>query len=196
MAKVLCIHEVTPEILAIPKETLAEYLITFDDGLYSQYVHWEHFNSIPTTKVYFISPGILHTENGTPQAESSSSTEAHLQFFEAGRGNAFMNIKQIKHLKSLPNTIIGGHSFSHFKEKILEEEAYPLHSALSYKFNFMKEDTAKMVEWFDKELKQKINYFCFPYNNTYDELYTAVVKKLYKIPNTFGSERIDVEDLL
>ena len=196
MKKVLSIHEITPEILAIPKEVLSEYVLTFDDGLYSQYVHREHFSSIPTSKVYFISPGILH-RGKEPQQSLISSAKAHEVFFDpSGISLAFMTLEQVKHLKSYPNTIIGGHSFMHFKESVIESEAPSHKGLLEYKFTVMKEDTEKMVQWFDKELKQKVNYFCYPYNNTYNGLYTAVVQKLHKIPSVFGDERILIEDLL
>jgi len=47
--KVLMIHEVTENLFNLPLEN---YILTFDDGLYSQYYHFKHFESIDTEKIF------------------------------------------------------------------------------------------------------------------------------------------------
>ena len=194
MKPVLCIHEVTPAILGIPKETLEQYVLTFDDGLYSQYLHWELFSDIPTTKIFFISPAQL-TEGLRPQIPNITSSLAHANFFGEGDTSAFMTKKQVQKLK-LHGAIIGGHSFQHYREQNLVTDVKgPI--TLEAKFRFLKEDTQKMLDWFAKELHMpEIEHFCFPYNNEYKGLYPSIIKGLFNIRNVYGQERISVEALL
>jgi hypothetical protein len=195
MKPVLSIHEITTEILAIPKDILAEYTLTFDDGLYSQYINWGHFKSIPTEKIFFITSSIVHPKEGSSQISNISSKIAHKKFFEKGLTNSYMTLKQISRLKNEPNVIIGGHSYSHFKEKVLLLNL-PKKGYLEAKFNFIRKDTEKMVDWFNKTLNQEVTHFCYPYNNTYNKLYTSIVKNIFKIENVYGEERTLIEDLL
>ena len=192
MKPVLSIHEITPEILNIPREVLSEYTLTFDDGLYSQYLHWEHFKEIPTDKIFFISPGLLSTEDSS-QIASISSVQAHKAFFSKNDSSAFVTLKQIQHLKR-DGAVIGGHSFSHFREKNLCLDLPQ--PSLDSKFKYMKQDTQKMIDWFNRELHMEVEHFCFPYNNTYNGLYASMIKTLFKIPKVYGEERVLIESLL
>ena len=56
MKPVLMIHEITEKLFDL---NLEDYTLTFDDGLYSQYYHYDKFKSINTDKIFFISSNIL-----------------------------------------------------------------------------------------------------------------------------------------
>lgn len=189
MKSVVEIHEITPEILNIPKDSLANYILTFDDGLYSQYYYWNHFNSISTEKILFITPKILNPSS-TLQIIDISSRNAHYNYFANKDISGFMSLPQLKKLMRSKNTIIGGHSFSHFKEKHSEFKN------LEEQFLFIKDDTQKMVDWFKNTLNYNIDHFCFPYNNNYKGLYTAIIQQIFNIKNVYGDERIPIEDLV
>jgi hypothetical protein len=195
MKPILSIHEITPEILAISKDELAKYTLTFDDGLFSQYLNWGHFRSIPTEKIFLITPSIVHPKEGGPQVSNISSIVAHENFFNNKDTTSYMTLKQISHLKGDPNVIIGGHSYSHFDEQTLID-SLPMKGYLDAKFKFIRKDTEKMVDWFNKTLNQEVTHFCYPYNNTYNKLYTSIVKNIFKIENVYGEERTLIEDLL
>jgi hypothetical protein len=60
MKPILMIHEIRDWMFDLP---LHNYVLTFDDGLYSQYYFLDKFKTIDTEKIFFISTGILCDEN-------------------------------------------------------------------------------------------------------------------------------------
>ena len=52
-----------------------------------------------------------------------------------------------------------------------------------------------MVDWFENNLNQRPEHFCFPYNDDLNGIYAAMLKE-YGITKLYGSERIAVESLL
>ena len=60
MKPILIIHEFEERFFDLP---LDQYILTFDDGLYTQYVFLEELKKIKTKKYFFISSGIVCPEN-------------------------------------------------------------------------------------------------------------------------------------
>jgi hypothetical protein len=177
---VLMIHEVREWMFDLPLE---KYVLTFDDGLYSQYYYFDHFKKIPTEKIYFISSNIICT--GQQSTEFPCCKVAHEKAF-AGNKEDYMTIDQIKELMEDPLVIIGGHSHDHNRvgkfEKVMK------------KLQHIKSDTELMIAWFEKNLGFCPTHFCYPYNDSYSGLYPAVLK-YYNFTHFYGHERTPVETL-
>ena len=178
---VLMIHEVNELMFELP---LAEYTLTFDDGLYSQFYYFNRFKEIPTKKIYFISSGIVC--NSLQSTDFPTCQEAHKKAF-AGNKEDYMTLIQIKELMKDPLVEIGGHSYSHTRLGI-----YP---KIIEKLNYIKTDTDRMISWFDENLGFKPTAFCFPYNEDYQGIYKQVLKT-YGFEDFYGKERKSIESLL
>lgn len=178
---VLMIHTVTEDIFRLP---LDQYVLTFDDGLYSQFFYYPRFKDIPTQKIYFVSSGIVCS--GIQSTEFPTSKEAHEK---AARGNYedYMNVDQIRHLMEDPYVEIGGHSHSHTRLSTFK--------TLVERVRYIKTDTAQMLGWFESTLGIFPTSFCFPYNEDYRGMYSMLVKQA-GITTVYGNERIPVETLL
>ena len=59
MKPILMIHEFKDTFLNLPLE---DYILTFDDGLYTQYKFFNEIKKIKTEKYFFISSGIICPE--------------------------------------------------------------------------------------------------------------------------------------
>ena len=79
MNKVVMIHEITPEVLQ--KDLSGFDIITFDDGLYTQYLNHKHFAKFNKKMIFFISTSIIRPENITPSKYciAVSLTKKHLK---------------------------------------------------------------------------------------------------------------------
>ncbi|EPZ52060.1 polysaccharide deacetylase [Bacteriovorax sp. BAL6_X] len=163
---------------------LSNYIITFDDGLYSQYKYLNHFLKFDTPKIFFISTNIVSPEQEEQNEITTSCSKAHESFFKTGNTANYMKWSQIKEIASTKNCYIGGHSHQH---KDLRGTL-----ALKKLHNHLKEDTDKMLNEFNTQ-GIEIKDFCFPYN--YEApLYKEILKQR-GIENFFGQERIAIEDL-
>jgi hypothetical protein len=179
MKPVLMIHEITDQLFELP---LQDYVLTFDDGLYSQYYHFDRFRDIPTEKIFFISSNIVC--QGGQSTEFPDCRTAHQKAMNENYED-YMTIDQIRELMQYPDVTIGGHSHSHFDVS---------HMALTHKVDFLKFDTALMLSWFDHNLGIHVDHFCYPYNNDYSHIYTSILKQ-HGITHFYGSERIPAECL-
>jgi len=175
MKPVLMIHEMYDEILTLPLEN---YILTFDDGLYSQYYYYNKIKHINTEKIFFISSGIIC--NGYQSNIFPSCEIAHKKAF-AGNFEDYITIDQIKELMKDPLVTIGGHSHSHTNLSKF--------NSLSQKTNYIINDTKMMIEWFDTNLQFIPSKFCFPYNEDLNGIYSALVKSA-GITKCYGKERI------
>lgn len=178
---VLMIHEVRESMFSLP---LDEYILTFDDGLYSQYYYFDKFKEIRTEKIYFISSNIIC--NGPQSAEFPCCTEAHKKAF-SGNKEDYMTVEQIKEMMQDPLVSIGAHSHDHV-------DLYSL-PKLFDRVNHISKDTENMISWFKTHLGFKPTKFCFPYNEDLDGMYKAVLHK-YGFTEYYGRERIAIESLL
>jgi len=171
--RVVMIHEVTDEVLS--KDLSNFDIITFDDGLYTQYLHHKHFALFNKPMYFFISPGIV--ANSVQSDEVIYCADAHIKAKECNFEN-YMTWDQIIELNLLYN--IGGHSYSHPRVKKL-----PLRDQVK----LCSEEVDKMFKSF-KEHNINIDSFCFPYNE--DSIGYRVKMKEFIF---FGNERVPVESI-
>lgn len=180
MKPVLMIHEFREEFLKLPLE---QYILTFDDGLYSQYYFYHKIKSIPTKKIYFISSGIVCS--GRQNTEFINCQNAHDKAF-CGNYEDFMTVDQIKELMVDPWVTIGAHSHSH---KNLNDFKKITHRAMH-----VIDDTKTMMEWFKTNLGFSPTAFCFPYNDDNNGLYKPVLQSV-GFTEFYGKERIAIESV-
>lgn len=181
MKPVLMIHEVDEKIFQLP---LSNYILTFDDGLYSQYHYLPKLLEIDTEKIFFISSNIICEEKQS--TEIISCVDAHNKAFNNNYEN-FMTLEQIKEIQKLPKTCIGAHSHSHINLNTFKK--------LSEKIVHIVKDTEQMIQWFKFNLGFTPTKFCYPYNNDCNGVYTSILRK-FKFTEFYGQERIPVETLL
>lgn len=175
------IHEVTPEILELD---LSDFVcITFDDGLYSQYLHYNHFMKFNKPMYFFISTGIVCEAVRQQNPEVISCSDAHDEFFKTGSKRNYMNWEQIHELKDA-GCIIGGHTHTHprLKDKPIREIA-PL----------VGDEVNKMMDEFETQ-GIEINSFCYPYNEEVFGYMTFLKKR--GVTEFFSHSRVPVESLL
>jgi len=171
--KVVMIHEVTDNVLT--KDLSSFDIITFDDGLYTQYLHHKHFSQFNKPMYFFISTNIISTK--TQSNNVIYCADAHIKAKDGNFEN-YMNWKQIIELNLLYN--IGGHTHTHPQIKKL-----PLRDQVKIADIEIKNMLAQF-----KTHNITINSFCFPYNE--DSIGYRVKMKGFTF---FGNERIAVESI-
>jgi peptidoglycan/xylan/chitin deacetylase (PgdA/CDA1 family) len=176
MKPVLMIHEFKERYLDLDLE---QYILTFDDGLYSQYAHIHELQQLDTQKIFFISSEIVCPEDEEQDQSCVSCVDAHNSAF-AGSYRHYMKWSQIKHIDSLPNFTVGCHSHSHIYNVVSD-------------FSAMIRDTREMSKIFKKQLGSLPQHFCFPYNIE-SPMYRSVLRS-YGFKYFYGAERIDIETL-
>jgi len=184
----LMLHEVTEEILQLD---LFKYILTFDDGLYSQYFYWNLLKEIPTTKIFFIPTGAIRLEDTCrPQFEGEHGIfptcyEAMERWFEGGDREAYMTLGEIKKMKS-DGAIIGAHGHAHIEK---------YNDCFISRLEEFRNDNLAMVKWFEDNLGEIPKHYCFPFNKEY-KTQRAVVHVETGIKEFYGKERKDVMELL
>ena len=176
MKPVLMIHEFHESFFDLPLE---DFILTFDDGLYTQYIFFEELKKINTKKYFFISGGIVCPENITQDTEFITCEEAHRRAFNGDYRN-YMKWSQIKEINNTPACEIGYHGFSHCKNNV--------NSLL-----LLLRDTKKMIKIFNQNNLYP-RAFCFPYNIETPQ-YREILRKA-SVEQFFGSNRIDILTLL
>lgn len=175
--KILECHEI-PKDIDLDDYHLEDYdVFTFDDGLYSQYLNVEKFLKYNKPMYFFISTGIVHSNNSDQidQIEFENCLIAHNNFFRNNDTRPYMTWKQIKELSTLENVFIGGHTHFHpYLEKFSNIK----------RMQIAKKEIDLMLKTFS-EHNIKISSFCFPYNFDF-----FVYKKLLKNLEFFGPKRI------
>lgn len=178
---IVMIHEVHDWMLGLD---LSQYIITFDDGLYTQYKHLKHFLNFKTEKYFFVSTNIVNPIFTEQENDVIACSTAHKDFFTTGNTAPYMNWDQIREIAQSPNCFIGGHSHEHKDLRGNKD--------LKIVYEHLKNDTNKMLETFQRE-GIRVDSFCFPYN--YEApLYKEILKK-EGIRTFFGKERIAIEEL-
>ena len=176
MKPVLMIHEFEEKFLDLPLEN---YILTFDDGLYSQYIFLDELKKIKTKKYFFISSNIICPENQKQNDELICCERAHVKAFNKDYTN-YMKWSQIKEIDKEDNCFIGCHSHSHDIKTADCVECIIL-------------DNRYMVEDFSKNLGYLPEYFCYPYNKKTILYETILSKKGFK--HFYGSDRIDIDEI-
>ena len=175
------IHAVNEDMFSLP---LHEYVLTFDDGLYSQWKYFDRLAEIDTDKLFFISTAFVCRENET--VEGVSSSVAH---DKARRGifEDFMTVDQIRQIHKTPRCFIGGHGHSHIRLAELPR--------LVDRIKVADDDLTQMLVEMKKLVGVTPTSFCFPYNYDIGGMYQALLKRR-GITKWYGSERIPIETLL
>ena len=177
MKPVLMIHEFKEDYLNLPLE---DYILTFDDGLYTQYLFLNELKKIKTEKYFFISSGIICPENNKQNDEYIECSKAHTKAFDGDYTN-YMKWTQIKELDTLGDCFIGCHS--HFHNKKTAECVQCIIT-----------DNRYMLQDFKEKLGYLPDIFCFPYNYITPVYKEILNKKGFK--NFYGKGRIDIKDLI
>lgn len=170
------IHEFKEKFLDLPLEN---YTLTFDDGLYTQYLFLEEILKIKTKKYFFISSGIVCEEEKIQDNTFITCYNAHKKAFKNNFTN-YMKWSQIKNILKYKNCYIGCHSHYH---KIKTADCVEC----------IIEDNRLMNNNFLKNLNFIPDSFCFPYNYQ-TSLYRQILEKKGFI-NFFGKERIDINEI-
>lgn len=183
MKPILMIHEFREEMLSLPLE---DYVLTFDDGLYSQYHYFDRIRHLDTEKIFFISTDIVCGADTVQSMDFPTCQEAHARAF-AGDKSDYMTLEQICELSRQPKVRIGGHGHYHKNVAMLPK--------LFDKVRHIDEDTKLMMDWFQENLKYKPIDFCFPYNEDMNGNYQLFLSK-FKFLNFYGRDRVAIEHLL
>ena len=170
------VHEMREEFFDFPLE---DYILTFDDGLYSQYYFFKDIKKINTDKIFFISTEIVADEDVQQSMDFPTCSEAHDEFFNTGEADHYMKWSQIEIIHNTSNCIIGGHSHSH--QRISSEP------------KLLISDTKRMKQSFKDNLKCEPDMFCFPYNAD-TGIYRSILST-YGFSKFYGDERLDIYDL-
>ncbi len=171
---IIMIHELNSP-LRIPDK---KHLLTFDDGLYSQY---QYARDIDNPSLFFISTGIICPDIQSQSKEFIKCADAHVKAFEGNMEN-YMTIDQMLELP------LGAHSHYHKDLTRIPK--------LIDKIAWIKQDTEIMLEFWEKTLQRTPTSFCFPYNNDLEGLYTAILRKGYGFTDFYGSDRINISEIL
>jgi hypothetical protein len=181
MQRVLMIHEVEDWMLGID---LSEYdVITFDDGLYSQYKHYKHFLQFSKPLYFFISTDIVCHKDVEQDESVVPCREAH-ERYRRGDITSYMTWEQIKTLQ-YKGCIIGGHGHTHMRFKSSVKGIQKIYWKI-------KGECKTMMDTFNQQ-GISINSFCFPYNE--DVFGYRPTLKEYGVKDFFGNERIQIEHM-
>lgn len=169
------------EFLTLP---LQDYILTFDDGLYSQWCFLDELSAIDTPKYFFISTKYI--SGGVQSLNFPCSEHAH-EKARCGIYEDFMTVDQIKQVICTPGCEVGGHGHAHIRLRDIPK--------LTDKMRILMDDTKQMKEEFLSRFGFTPSTFCFPYNDSVDGLYPGILRRM-GFTTFFGSERIPIETLL
>ena len=175
--KTLLVHQVDEWMLDLDLTSFD--IITFDDGLYTQYKYYKEFLKLKKPLYFFISTSIIC--NGNQSKELIKCNEAHDLYFKSGDTSHYMTWEQVHELND-NGCIIGGHSDTH---PYLNNMSFIKQLKESYSQSRM------MMKVFN-EHNISVTSFAYPYNFKcagYDVL------KRNGITQFFGDERIEIETL-
>ena len=167
------IHEMADWMFDLP---LQDYTLTFDDALYTQYVHFDRLRQIDTDKIFFPSTSIIAPEHVTQSDEFIHCADAHEQLRDTGDLKHYMKWSQLQEIAEDPRCEIGGHSHLH----------------LPYNSDHVMNDTKRMLEEFHKHGFNPTK-FCWPYNKS-DHIYLAILMH-NGFQEFYGGERVSIESI-
>ena len=179
--KVVMIHEVYDWMLNID---LSDFdVITFDDGLYSQYTNHKHFLKFNKPMHFFISTNIICPEEVFQNKEVFSCRQSHEYYFNYGDLTNYMKWSQIKEIERTKNCFIGGHSHAHIDLR---------KSQIKDVYNSVRAECELMLKTF-KQQNIDITSFAYPYN--FNALGYESTLRSKGINQFFGHERTAIEEL-
>jgi hypothetical protein len=172
--KVLMVHEIEDWMLELDLSFFD--VITFDDGLFSQFKHHKHFLKFNKPLFFFISSDIVC--EGEQNEDLISCSGAHKKYFEKNLKENYMTWEQITIIYNTPNCFIGGHSHTHPNLR---------NESIKNQVITAKKEVELMLETFNSK-NISISSFAYPYN---DEI--IGYKQNLESFITFGDERIPIE---
>lgn len=183
------IHEIKEKYFSLDLEN---YILTFDDGLYSQYYWRDKIKKINTEKILFIiSERILLSRDKTTMDNCYIANDKWIQ----KRDNSnYMTLNEIKEMEKL-GFELGCHS--HYHNKLYNnKELADFKSKLCYKNNisFLIEDCKKMKEWFISNIGYIPNKYCFPYNDETHFLKRYLVDQGFS--EFYGNNRFNIDKII
>lgn len=175
MMQTYMIHEVNDFIINKVKTLDDESIITFDDGLLTQFLNRNYFKRFKRV-IFFINPTILCETEELQNHKYIKCTEAHKKAFRGNFEN-YMTLNQVKQLQN-EGFEIGSHSYEHKFFKNIKEITEDINKS----FNFFKENNIN------------IKSYCYPYNqDNRNPLFQLELSRIYKNIDFFGSNRIAIE---
>ena len=177
---ILEIHEITSKILNCDLSDPEIEAITFDDGLYTQFLNYKHFLQFKKPLYYFISPAIV--AHGYQNSDLIECWRAHEIFFKTGRADYYMSWNNIKELSGVAE--IGGHTFNHPNLRGLK---------LTEQLKIAQDQVSKMMLAFEDH-NIKIKTFAYPYD--YEFFGFKFLLKKHGVERLFGESRITIENFM
>ncbi|UCH19917.1 MAG: hypothetical protein JSU83_15270 [Deltaproteobacteria bacterium] len=117
----LMIHNIRKEYFEL---NLADYKLTFDDGLYSQYYYYPLLERLDTEMIFFIITSFIKPGNARKQydGEYLKPVKSHKYMYDAFINenlSHFMTLAEIQQLLKFDSVKIGTHS--HFHDVIIHD---------------------------------------------------------------------------
>ena len=187
--KYFTVHSVCEDFF---KMDLSDYILTFDDGLYSQFFYWNLIDQIKTEKILFITTGAILPSNKVREQYKDKFVnfkdcfESLLLWKNKNQRSNYMTLGELKYISSNYDVEIGAHSHNHYR-------LFQYGMTIVEKLLGMKKDVNTMFEWFETHLGIRPTSYCFPFNQ-YDS-YLESILQTEGITQFFGSEREEIEDL-
>lgn len=170
--KIAMIHEINDDILKADYSNFD--ILTFDDGLYTQYKYHEHFAKFNKRMIYFIISGFICDK--TQNTEYITCVDAQ----KKAKNNDFSNYMTLEQIKELSNLYeIGGHSHKHLL--INNNDLDLIKTEVDNCLMFLNDNNIK------------INSYCLPFNQS-NKIYEIYLKS--KKLEVFGKGRICIEEYL
>lgn len=188
--KYFTVHSVCEDLF---KLNLSDYILTFDDGLFSQYFYWDLiYNNVSSSSVLFIPTRAIILSNFTRPRFSGrfikfrDCFQAMKRWKQCNMHDDYMTLGEIKFMIENYNVKIGGHGHRHLEPMIYK-------NSLVDSVKIMKEDIDQMFNWFKAHLSITPVDFCFPFNK--EDSFLKMLLKDEGIENFYGEERIEIESL-
>ena len=186
------IHEVNDEICdkinALPEDTV----LSFDDGLYTQYLYKDKIKL--KNRIYAICPALVNTANDQVEDFVICYDAMYTHFYDDSN-KYYMNVNNIKQLIT-DGYKIAAHSNTHetikyavknpkYFKKIPEIENY---SFIAWKGNYwVKNDTEALLKWFKEQLDLVPTIYVYPFDEKTDKIEELL--KTYNFTEFYGSNR-------
>lgn len=182
---ILMIHEFKKEYLTLPLEN---YVLTFDDALYSVFYYHKEIVNIKTEKYLFIPTGrILSVRKNFA---IGNCYEANRNWLINKDNSYYMTINEVQYL--FVNKIfndVGGHSNFHERD-----EKSGMSLLLKNGFKYVMKDCELMFKWFGDNLNYMPTKYAYPFNQ--ENIFINTYLKSKNIYDFYGKERIDIDAII
>ena len=186
MKEYLAIHDFKHDYFNL---NLSNYILTFDDALFSQYYYWPVIQEIQTEKILSVCTSFIDIKD-TKREQFNILKPNFVEFpdafkcLELFRNNNnkenYMNLSEILNIEK--DVIVAAHSHRHYKS---------YSKSLKQKLEEVKKDTEQMLEWFYKYLRLRPNIYTYPHYE--EDIILKTVLKTYGFTKFIG-KRKQIED--